>query len=94
MLPSCFPLVLVMTMFESTRNTTEFIFITPVGAINWLLFRGQERSLTEVQTAAPALPSHCEAPCNFPALFPFLAPDIAQARSRHTPAAVTALTVL
>lgn len=68
------------------------IFIGPVGAINSLLFRGRERSVGEFQTAAAALPSHREAPCNFPALFPFLAPDMSQAWSRHTPAAVTALT--
>lgn len=92
MLPSYFPLVLVTTMFESTGNMTAFIFIAPVGAINSLLFRGRERSLGEVQTAAAALPSHREPPGNFPALFPFLAPDMTQARSRHTPAVVTALT--
>lgn len=91
MLPSYFPLVLVTTMFESTGNMTAFIFIAPVGAINSLLFRGRERSLGEVQTAAAALPSHRESPGNFPALFPFLAPDMTQARSRHTPAVVTAL---
>lgn len=71
---------------------TAFISIAPVGAINSLLFRGRQRSLGGVQTATAALPSHREAPCNFPALFPVLAPDISQARSRHTPAAVTALT--
>lgn len=71
---------------------TAFISIAPVGAINSLLFRGRQRSLGGVQTAAAALPSHREAPCNFPALFPVLAPDISRARSRHTPAAVTTLT--